>query len=161
MRVLYILDEDFVNYKKPSMMIGCIKCSGKCYKELRLPRYICQNYKLQESEVIDINDMELCERYLQNEITSAIVFGGLEPFDQFEEVLNFIDILRTVYECGDDIVIYTGYDWNEIDKEVNMLKSYKNIIIKFGRYLPNRPPIYDKVLGVSLISNNQFALKLC
>lgn len=160
MRVNYILDEDFVNYIKPSMFIGCIKCNGKCYKELGLSPDICQNHELIHSEIVEIPDMKLCERYLENKLTRAIVFGGLEPFDQFEELLNFIDILRTVYECDDDIVIYSGYHWVEIDREVNMLKSYNNIIVKFGRYIPDSPTVNDRVLGVRLASNNQFAVRL-
>ena len=30
MRVKTVVDEDFTNYKKPSMFIGTISCGGKC-----------------------------------------------------------------------------------------------------------------------------------
>ena len=40
------------------------------------------------------------------------------------------------------------------------LKKYKNIIMKFGRYIPNKKKHYDPVLGVYLASNNQFGEKL-
>lgn len=158
MRVNYILDEDFVNYKKPSMFIGTIRCDGKCYKELNLPCDICQNHQLTSLEVIDIPDEDLCRRYLENKITNAIVFGGLEPFDQFDEVKALIDILRSKHKCNDDVVIYTGYYWSEVEDKVNELRNYKNIIIKFGRYLPDGNSIYDPVLGIHLASDNQSAV---
>ena len=37
---------------------------------------------------------------------------------------------------------------------------FKNIIIKFGRYIPNRNNKYDEILGVTLASDNQFAEKI-
>ena len=39
-------------------------------------------------------------------------------------------------------------------------KKFNNIIIKFGRYIPNSSKKYDDVLGVYLSSENQYALKL-
>lgn len=160
MRVIYILDEDFVNYKKPSMLIGCVKCNGKCFRDLGLSCDICQNWELQQSTTIEINDDKLCQRYLNNKLTNAIVFGGLEPFDQFDELVKFIDVLRNKYGCDDDIVIYTGYDYSEIYENIDKLKEFENIIVKFGRYIPDSEPVYDTVLGVELISNNQFAINL-
>ena len=38
----------------------------------------------------------------------------------------------------------------------NKIKSY-GIIVKFGRFRPNQEPHYDEVLGVNLISDNQYA----
>ena len=63
-------------------------------------------------------------------------------------------------KCIDDIVIYTGYNLNEIEDKVNILKNYKNIIIKFGRFIPNNKIHYDEILGVYLASDNQYALKI-
>ena len=64
------------------------------------------------------------------------------------------------FVARDDIVIYTGYYKNEILEEVNILSQYPNIIIKFGRYIPNSTPIHDRILGVTLASNNQYAIKI-
>lgn len=86
MRVKSIVDEDFVNYRKPSMFIGTISCGGKCCYEADLPLSVCQNDGWRKSAPIFLDDGDLCLRYLQNEITSAIVFGGLEPFEQADEV---------------------------------------------------------------------------
>lgn len=43
MRVKTIVDEDFANYKKPSMFIGTISCGGKCCIEAGIPLSVCQN----------------------------------------------------------------------------------------------------------------------
>ena len=61
---------------------------------------------------------------------------------------------------NDDIIIYTGYDKNEIEDQIMILKKYKNIIVKFGRYVPGQQAHFDKVLGVELASDNQYAEKI-
>ena len=38
--------------------------------------------------------------------------------------------------------------------------NFKNIIIKYGRYIPDQEPHYDEVLGVNLASDNQYAERL-
>lgn len=58
------------------------------------------------------------------------------------------------------MVIYTGYYPQEMENQIQALSSYKNIIIKFGRYIPNKEPVYDDVLGVKLASDNQFAERI-
>ena len=160
MRVVEIKDEDCINYKKISMFIALPFCNGKCYKELGLDCSICQNDALRNSPILNINDDKIIERYLLNPLTSAIVFGGLEPFDSFNELDEFIEKFRTKFLIEDDIVIYTGYKLEEIKDKLEILKKYKNIIIKVGRYIPNSKKIFDKTLGVTLASDNQYAFKL-
>ncbi len=160
MRVKTIVDEDFTNYKKPAMFIGTISCGGKCCTEAGLPLSVCQNDGWRCGTPIEIGDDELCERYLKNPITSAIVFGGLEPLEQWDEVVAFIKALRNKYECLDDVVIYTGYNQDEIQEELEQLRGYPNIVAKFGRYIPNRESVFDGVLGVTLESDNQYAAKI-
>lgn len=161
MKIKYLIDEDFINYKKPSMFIGTSTCSGKCYKELGLSANICQNHELLTSPIVNIKDIDLCNRYMSNDLTSAIVFGGLEPFDQYEEIFNFINILRNQFHCNDDVVIYTGYTTNEIYQYIDELsKSFINIIVKYGRYIPNKENKFDKTLGIVLASDNQYAVKI-
>ena len=58
---------------------------------------------------------------------------------------------------SDDIVIYTGYYKEEIIDKVNLLNQLGNIVIKYGRYIPNQEKHYDGILGVNLASNNQYA----
>lgn len=160
MRVVEIKDEDCINYKKISMFIALPFCNGKCYKELGLDCSICQNDALRNSPILNINDDKIIERYLLNPLTSAIVFGGLEPFDSFNELDEFIEKFRTKFLIEDDIVIYTGYKLEEIKDKLEILKKYKNIIIKVGRYIPNSKKIFDKTLGATLASDNQYAFKL-
>lgn len=160
MRVVEIKDEDCINYKKISMFIALPFCNGKCYKELGLNCSICQNDALRNSPILNINDDKIIERYLLNPLTSSIVFGGLEPFDSFNELDEFIEKFRTKFLIEDDIVIYTGYKLEEIKDKLEILKKYKNIIIKVGRYIPNSKKIFDKTLGVTLASDNQYAFKL-
>ena len=37
------------------------------------------------------------------------------------------------------------------------LLQYPNIIIKYGRFIPDQKSHYDEILGVELASNNQYA----
>ena len=89
---------------------------------------------------------------------SALVCGGLEPCDSWEELKELIHTLRKYKE--DDIVIYTGYYKNEIEDKIKWFKQYPNIIVKFGRYIPNRPSRYDDVLSITLASDNQYAERI-
>ena len=150
-------DEDFVNYKKPSMFIIMPHCSFKCDKENGC--LMCQNSSLVHEPTHDVETELLVRRYLNNPITKAVVFGGLEPFDTAEEMSNFIDILRADYGRNDDVVIYTGYTEEELitNKYYEQILEYGNIVIKYGRFRPNQAPHYDEVLGVNLASDNQYA----
>ena len=161
-----LVDEDIANYHKTSMFLIFPTCSFKCEKEC--DQKICQNSSLANAPIVKITPEEICERYINNPLTSAIVCGGLEPFDTKFDLITFVDCLRRRYSCNDDIVIFTGYTEEEL-KDVNnsiihfiytSLKSYPNIIIKYGRYIPNRSPHYDEVLGVTLASDNQYAKRL-
>ena len=161
MRVKTIVDEDFVNYQKPSMFIGTISCGGKCCIEGGFPLSVCQNDGWRGNATIDIRDRVIIERYLHNGISRAIVFGGLEPMEQSDELFEFIDMLRNTYKCDDDVVIYTGYNREEISSIVERLAHrFSNIIIKFGRYIPNMKSRFDEVLGVELASDNQYAVRI-
>lgn len=153
-----ITDEDFVNYKVPSMFISTNTCTFKCDYE-NGGRY-CQNSQLVKQESIDIDIDTIIKRYLGNPITKAIVFGGLEPFDQFVDVYDLIFKLRNDYDCQDAVVIYTGYDEDEIDGKLNMLLSIPNIVVKYGRFRPNNCPHFDPILGVNLASDNQYAQQI-
>ena len=152
-----IIDEDFVNYKKASTVILCPKCSFKCDKECGQP--VCQNSELTTQPDIDVPIETLGRRYLDNPITSAIVFAGLEPFDSYFDVMGLSLWLRS-HGCKDDIVLYTGYTEAEIDQSGHLPEMCEYItpfVIKFGRYIPNHDPHHDEVLGVDLASNNQYA----
>lgn len=149
-------DEDFVNYKKPSMFIAFPSCNWKCEKECGMR--VCQNSTLAESSNIEINVDRLVDRYLSNSITKAVVCGGLEPFDSWKDLKDFVVEFRL--KTNDDIVIYTGYKEEEVNHAVSWLSTFPNIVIKFGRYVPNQQQHYDEALGIKLASDNQYAKRI-
>ena len=172
MKLLNIIDEDIVNYKKISMFIAFPFCSMKC--NIDAGSNICQNSSLKDYETINIDKDHLIERYLSNPLSKAIVLGGLEPFDSPFDLISFVHDLRNKHHCNDDVVIYTGYTENELEGRATynydsgslpsvitdvfkQLKSYPNIIVKFGRFIYGDEPHFDEVLGINLISNNQYA----
>lgn len=159
MKIKGIVEEDFTNYKVPSMFIGTSKCSFKCETESGIK--CCQNSSLATAMTLDIDDSVIIEKYLNNPISKAIVFGGLEPLDTFDEVTEFIAKLRYQYHCDNTVVIYTGYNKTEISSQLSGLEDYGNIIVKFGRYIPAQQKHYDEVLGVYLASDNQYAERIC
>lgn len=158
MKIKGIISEDFVNYKKPSMVIEFPYCSFKCDKECG--QTVCQNSNLVQSPTYDIDIKKIILHYLKNDITEAIVMQGLEPLDSKEDLYQLINTIRKYTD--DDIVIYTGYTEIELDSEIQFLKRlFNNIIIKFGRFIPDQPYHFDKILGVTLTSPNQYAKKIC
>jgi hypothetical protein len=160
MRVKQIIQERFEDYKKPNLFICSPTCTFKCCIEAGIPISVCQNCEVSNMKTIDVSIKEIIESYLSNKITSSIVFGGLEPMDSFLDILNFLTALREEYLCNDDVVIYTGYYKHEIIKEIEFLKRFKNIIMKYGRYVPNDTPHYDNVIGVTLANKEQYGEKI-
>ena len=151
--IMGIIFEDFINYKKPSMIVEFPECDFKCGIEY------CQNYALAKEKTITADIQHIVEYYIKNPITEAIVFQGLEPFDTYGDMYRLIEALRE--HTNDDIVIFTGYNFDEIKPLVKKINdNFDNIIIKFGRYIPNQQPHYDKVLGVNLASDNQYAINI-
>ncbi len=140
------------------MVIEFPYCSFKCDKECG--QQVCQNSSLVKAENININPIQLVHRYLTNPITKAIVCQGLEPFDSFEDLLEIVQELRHNYLNNDDVVIYTGYTKEEVQTQINELSKFNNIIIKFGRFVPNQSSHFDETLGVQLASPNQYAERL-
>lgn len=155
MEIKGIIFEDFINYKLPCMTIEFPYCSWKCDKECG--RTVCQNSKLAKARNYTVSIPDIVGYYLKNEITQAICFQGLEPFDS-PEWLDLVHLLR--FYTDDPIIIYTGYTEEELQSQIALLSQYKNIIVKFGRYIPDRPSYYDEVLGVYLASSNQYAKEI-
>ena len=152
MKIKGLISEDFVNYKKPAMTIMFPCCNFKCGTEY------CQNSPLATAENIELDILDIVIRYLNNPITESVVMQGLEPIDSWNDLIELVDCLRR--STNDDIVIYTGYNKEEIINKVCRLSNYKNIIIKYGRYIPNQEKHYDEVLGVYLASSNQYAERI-
>ena len=159
MLVKDILDVDFINYKKSSMFIGFPSCTWKCEKECG--KKVCQNGTLATSPNIDIHPMKIVERFNNNNLTEAVVMGGLEPLDSWEDLFSLVMAFQINSEHP-DIVIYTGYYKEEIAECIQRLIDVYDgtLIIKFGRFIPDQQKHYDEVLGVYLASDNQYAEKI-
>ena len=100
-----IIDVDYINYQKPSMIIGFPTCDFKCDHECG--KQVCQNCPLAIAPNIYINVGKVVVKYIKSS-SKAICCQGLEPFDSWEDLQDLIYCLRTV-GVNDDIVIYTGY----------------------------------------------------
>ncbi len=161
MQLKGIIDEDFINYKKPAMVLEFPYCDFKCDKECGMQ--VCQNSKLASAPNISISTNDVIQRYINNIITESVVIQGLEPLykKSLQQLYSFISEFRRV--CTDDIVIYTGYNKEEILNILKYISVYGryNVFIKFGRFIPNQESHYDNILGVSLASQNQYAERIC
>lgn len=153
MKVRGLVDYDICNYKVPSIFIIFPYCSFKCDHEYGRP--ICQNSSLVDEPIIEINTRDIIVHYLNNPLTHALVCGGLEPFDSKEDLYELINAFRNVSK--DPIIIYTGYNEYELEEDIKKLKEFNNIIIKFGRFIPNDKGRYDSNLGKIISSRNQYS----
>lgn len=161
MKIKNIVDEDFVNYKMPSMFIGLGDCDWKCCKEADIPIAVCHNNQLAQQRDVNISADEIFSRYINNPISKAVVIGGLEPLTEWYCIRWLITYFR-LHDCNDNFVIYTGYNKDEIINVINdCKKNFNNIIFKFGRFKPNQNKHFDDILGVYLISDNQYAEVIC
>lgn len=156
MKIRGYIDTVFQDYKKISSMICAPYCDWKCCKECG--EDICQNLPLVQQPIMDIDNKILIDRYIQNKLSSALIIAGLEPFDNFEDLLNFIKDFRQ--ESQDEIIIFTGFYEYEIAEQLERLKKYSKIIVKFGRFIPNQESHYDEVLGVNLANKEQYAIRI-
>lgn len=154
MKLKGIIDCDFTNYKEPVMTLECPTCDFKCDRLNGCQ--VCQNSKLVAEPDINVSERTLWDLYKSNPLTKGFCLQGLEPFDSEPQLLDFIEFIRYGMDCRDPIIIYTGYNKDEIGC-LDLLQEYGNIIIKYGRYIIGEEPHYDEVLGVNLASNNQYA----
>jgi hypothetical protein len=154
-RVKTIVDEVFQDYKLPAMYVAFPYCSWKCCKEYGAT---CHNSKLAKQPDLEIPVQAIVDRYLTNPITKAIILSGLEPLDSFPDVLDLVRTLRL--HTSDDIVIFTGYREDEVQDKVLDLSVYSNIVVKFGRFIPDQKSVMDPILQIRLASPNQSAKRL-
>ena len=150
--------EVFNDYKKTSLLLVTCDCDFKCEKEGLCDVGTCQNLHLCNEPNIKIEIKKIINMFNDNFIVKSIVFGGLEPFLQFDEVYNFIKEFRK--KNNEDVVIFTGYYPEELQNEIIKLKKFDNIIIKFGRFIQDSEPIYDELLGITLVSKTQFSKRI-
>lgn len=147
-----ILDmrETFIDYKKTSMYIAFPVCSLNCKN--------CHNKELRNKNTVELDYKTIVDYILNNPIIESVVLSGMNPMDSFDDVVGLIKELRK--KSNMDVVIYSGKLKYELKKEISVLKSFSNIIVKFGEYKENDIPIYSEVLGINLASSNQYARRI-
>ena len=159
-----IRDEDYSSYKEVSMLVAFPYCDFKCCIDAKRSISMCQNSPAAKLPSFYVPASDIYEQYSRNVITHSIVCAGLEPLKSFYDLCDLLYTFRYENGCSDMFVIYTGYDKNEnteIKGKINILKeNFSNIIMKFGRYVPNQLPHYDEILGVILASPNQYAERI-
>ncbi len=149
-----IKDECIGDFKEIGMLIVFPNCNFKCDQECGRP--VCQNSQLANEPVIEIPISKIIERYQANPLSSALICGGLEPFDSINELFELLSDFRHVSQ--DPIVIYTGYTEEEVENKLGWpyIKWQGNLYVKYGRFIPDQKPHYDELLGVNLASDNQY-----
>jgi len=158
MQIKGVMDGDFINYKLPSLLIEFPKCSGKCDKENGTN--LCQGYILNSIDNKEISIEKIYNMFKNSIFAKAITCVGLEPLDSSEDLYNLITFFRS-NGCNSCFVIYTGYTEQEVisNPDWERLLHLGNIIFKYGRFRPNEQPHFDEVLGVNLVSSNQYGKK--
>ena len=155
MKLKGIIDYDCTNYKEPTLTLEFPYCDFKCDKMNGCQ--VCQNSSLAREPDIEVSGNYIWDRYCENPLTKAFCLQGLEPFDSFMDLAEFLYYIRVIKHCNDPIIIYTGYNKGEDKIVENVLHKYSNIIVKWGRFYMGQNPHYDEVLGVNLASDNQYA----
>ena len=158
MKLKGIIDYDCTNYKEPVLTLEFPYCDFKCDKLNGCQ--VCQNSSLVKEPTIEISLKTIWKLYKQNPLTKGFCLQGLEPLDSIDDVLNFIKYIRGNNFCNDPIIIYTGYDKEEVTKFIYQIIDFDNIIIKWGRFIKGQNLHYDRILGVNLASDNQYAEKI-
>lgn len=154
-----IIDNDFINYSEATFnILAGISCTFKCCPDNPT---ICHNNPLCKKEKIKCDIFKIIDRFNSQNICKTITFQGLECLDNLKQILWFIYHFRKTN--NNTIIIWTGYTKDECEDLIYLIKEkmkWENIIIKFGRYVPNQQPHYDEVLGVNLASDNQYAERI-
>lgn len=174
MKIKYIEDINVTDYKETGMFICFPTCDLKCTREpLNCTREpgndycCCQNAELLKEPDIDVSYDRILELYSKGDYHKCLICGGLEPFDSPIDLTELYVRFNEKYP-NDKFIVYTGYarcELEEMAKNRSVLelvlkilrKPGSNVIIKYGKYIQVLPPRYDKTLGVTLASSNQFA----
>lgn len=153
MKIVGLSDINFTDYKLPSLYIATPYCSFKCEKDCE--RAICQNSPLAKQEQMSITVDKLVELYQANPVTKAFVFGGLEPLDSPDLLDTVIELQTRTHPIR--VVIYTGYTEDEVLTAHPQILKLPDLVMKYGRFVPDQPKHFDPILGVMLASPNQYA----
>ena len=69
-------------------LLGPFHAEASAARRGGFPLSVCQNDEWRACPILSVPDETIYTRYLRV-ITRAILFGGLEPFEQFEEIFKF------------------------------------------------------------------------
>lgn len=147
--------EVFQDYKDSAILFSAIDCDWKCCREYG--QSICQNQKMHGQREVILPFSRVLET-ICNSYTDAVIFGGLEPMLQADELVQCIEYLRQ-QGMSRPIIIYTGYYPHEINTDTLIRLANCHVIMKFGRYDPSYEPKFDDILGITLASGNQFSVQ--
>ena len=150
--------EVFQDYKKPALLLCTCYCDWKCCAESGTDSSLCQNSRIAKQREVKTPFASILKK-VNASLTDAVIFGGLEPMMQIDEVVQCIEYLRK-NGVEKDIIIYTGYYIEELDSSILYRLKNANVILKCGRFIPNRPSKLDPTLGVVLASDNQYGVYL-
>ena len=139
-------------------LIATAFCDWKCELEGTLTKCACQNSHLARLPNYDLTYADIIDIYSKYDTVSALIFAGLEPLLQLTDVLGLIEVFRE--DFSDPVIIYTGYNKDEIFEALESLSEYSDIYMKFGRYIAGHKPHRDPLVGVELASDNQYFEKL-
>ena len=87
MKLRGLNEYDICNFRLASMFLIFPTCSFKCDRECGQP--ICQNSSLVQEPEIEVEIRDLIYRYIKNPVTHAVVCGGLEPMDSWDDLWSF------------------------------------------------------------------------
>ena len=142
--------EVYNDYKKVGVLLATPTCNNNC-------KY-CQNEYLKKKKPIEYDISEIFNFVKKNKLIKSFIFGGLDCMDSFDQTYDIIKEIRKKFDY--DIVLYTGKLKTDINLEIEKLKNFKGIIIKFGKYKKNKEKKYDELLGITLASNNQYSRRI-
>ena len=123
-------------------------------------RFVEPNLLLVNEQNIEDNTLDKTFGTLKIVHFSDILYGSTTDIDTVKKVVEIINNKKA------DIVIYTGFKECEFKhllaykKYLEAFQEFPNIIIKYGRFIPNQEKHYDEVLGVELASPNQYARRI-
>lgn len=114
------------------LVIWTVGCSKHC-KNCANPELWC----FDKSKDIPVDSLcELIRQSTQGKKIDGITITGGDPFEQIHELLY---LLKRIKELTDDIIVYTGYTYDEIknfcsEEETNTIKETVTLLID-GQYI--------------------------
>ena len=127
-------------------LISSIDCSLNCKN--------CFNQHLKQYQTIIKDSKDIINEIINNPFNEGIILGGLEWTEQFEELIELINLSL---QQGLKVMLYTGLEEKEFKERFPQIYNQK-IYIKFGRYDESKKNNNNQ-WGVNLSTTNQKIMK--